>query len=100
MKSTGRFDYYKTVAKEEFFFANLIIIVCSVLAIICGLFLIIYGANNLFYTVMFGCASMVMGMNALKGQMRKNGYGQVFSIISILLLVIAGYFLYMIISVG
>jgi len=98
VKGTGRIDYLKTVAKEEFFLANLIIIVCSVTAIICGLFLMIYGPTDIFYAVMFGCASLVMGMNALKGHVRRNGYGQIFSVMSLVLLVIAGYFVYSLIS--
>lgn len=74
--NTEIFDYFKKISKREYFFLNFINTCLSIIVIIAGVISLINGAGVMLYTIMFGCATIVLMLNAYKFLKRgsKNGW--------------------------
>lgn len=64
--NTEIFDYFKAISKKENFFINFLCTCFSVAIIILGFISLLNGASVMLYTLMFGCATIVLWLNAFK----------------------------------
>lgn len=83
--NTEIFDYLKALSKKDFFFANFFSSVLSVIIIIAGLISVTSGTSILLYTIMFGCATCVLVLNAYKCYKRGSKNGVVFAIAALVM---------------
>ena len=80
--NTELFDYLKTLAKREFFFVSVADLFFSIMILICGTISLLTGATVLLYTVMFACATCILGLNSYKCFRRGSKNGWVFTILA------------------
>ena len=92
--NTEIIDYIKTLAKREFFFVSLADVFFSAVIIICGIISLRTGATTLLYTIMFACATALLGFNSYRCFKRGSKNGLVFALIGVVFLVITGICLY------
>ncbi len=88
--NTEIIDYIRTLTKREFFYVSLADLVFSLVIIICGIISLRTGATTLLYTIMFACASALLGFNSYKGIRRGSKNGWVFAVLCIAFLFITG----------
>lgn len=96
--NTELVDYIKTLSKKEFFLVSLIDMVLSIIVIVCGIISMRTGANTLLYTIMFACATVLLGLNAYKCFKRGSKNGIVFAIMTVLFATITGICVYALIG--
>lgn len=96
--NTELIDYLKTLAKREFFFVSLADIVFSTIIIICGIISLRTGATTLLYTIMFACATTLLGFNSYRCFKRGSKNGWVFAIIGVGFATITGICIYALIG--
>ena len=92
--NTEIFDYLKALSKKEFFIANALSVVLSVVIILAGIISLREGATLSLYTIMYGCATVVLGLNSYKCFKRGSKNGWVFAILCAILLGVTGIALY------
>lgn len=88
--NTEIIDYLKTLSKKEFFFVNIADMFLSVIIIVCGVISLRTGANTLLYTIMFGCATGLLGLNCYKCFKRGSKNGWVFAVATLAFATITG----------
>ena len=96
--NTELIDYLKTLAKREFFFVSLADIVFSSIIIICGIISLRTGATTLLYTIMFACATTLLGFNSYRCFKRGSKNGWVFAVIGVAFAAITGICIYALIG--
>ena len=96
--NTELIDYLKTLTKREFFFVSLADIVFSTIIIICGIISLRTGATTLLYTIMFACATTLLGFNSYRCFKRGSKNGWVFAIIGVGFATITGICIYALIG--
>lgn len=69
--NTEIFDYFKSLAKEEFFLVNFLNTVLGILILILGVLSLRNGASDIYYAIMFASAAVMCGLNSYKGFKRK-----------------------------
>ena len=79
--NTELIDYLKTLAKREFFFVSVTDMILSIVIIVCGTISLATGASTLLYTIIFACATALLGLNAYKCFKRGSKNGWVFAIL-------------------
>ena len=92
--NTEIIDYLKTLAKREFFFVSVADLFFSIMILICGTISLTMGATALLYTMMFACATCILGLNSYKCFKRGSKNGWVFAVLAVAFLgvtVICGY---------
>ena len=96
--NTEIIDYLKTLSKREFFYASLADLVFSITIIICGVISLRTGASTLLYTIMFACATALLGFNSYKCFRRGSKNGWVFAVIGVAFATITGICVYALIG--
>ena len=96
--NTEIIDYIRTLAKKEFFFVNLADLFFSLAIIVCGVFSLRTGSTTLLYTIMFTCATALLGFNSYKCFKRGSKNGWVFAALSIVFAGITGICVYALIG--
>lgn len=92
--NTEIFDYLKALAKKEFYYANFFVSVCSIVIIIAGIYSVVNGASMPTYSIMFGCATLVLAINAYKSIRRHSKSAWFFIIASLCMLGVTSLFAY------
>ena len=96
--NTEIIDYIRTLAKREFFFVSLADVVFSTVIIVCGIISLRTGPTTLLYTIMFACATALMGFNSYRCIKRGSKNGLVFVFIGVIFLGITGICVYALIK--
>lgn len=73
--NTEIFDYFRKLTKKEFFLPNFINICLSIVVIFLGVISLVNEAGVMLFTIMFGCATVVLFLNAYIFVMRKSKVG-------------------------
>ena len=81
--NTELFDYLKTLSKTEYFYVTVTNMLCSIVIIVCGVITLTTGAGTLLYTIMFACATILLGLNSYKCFKRGSKNGWVFAVIGV-----------------
>ena len=81
--NTELFDYLKSLSKTEFFLVSVADLVFSTIIIICGIISLSTGATILLYTIMFACATLLLGFNSYKCFKRGSKNGWVFAAVGV-----------------
>lgn len=84
--NTEIFDYIKELSKKEFFFVNLIDSILGIVIIISSIVSLKTGASILIYTIMFACATLLLGLNSYKCFKRHSKNGWIFAVLSVIFL--------------
>lgn len=92
--NTEIIDYLKTLAKKEFFIVSLADLVFSLTIIVCGVISLRTGATTLLYTIMFACATALLGFNSYKCFKRGSKNGWVFAFVGVCFAGITGICIY------
>ena len=92
--NTELFDYLKTLFKREFFFVSLTEIVLSMVIIICGTISLRTGSTTLLYTIMFTCATALLGLNSYRCFKRGSKNGWVFAVFGVAFAAVTGICMY------
>ena len=92
--NTEIFDYLKTLAKKEFFIVSLADVFFSLVILICGTISLTMGATTLLYTIMFACATAILGLNSYKCFRRGSKNGWAFAILAVMFAAITGICIY------
>ena len=79
--NTELIDYLKTLAKREFFFISVADLFFSIMIIFCATISLRTGATVPLYTMMFACATAILGLNSYKCCKRGSKNGWVFAIL-------------------
>lgn len=96
--NTEIIDYLKTLSKKEFFFVNLADLLFSAVIIVCGVISLNTGASTLLYSIMFACATTLLGLNCYKCFKRGSKNGWVFAALTVVFATITGICLYALIG--
>ena len=96
--NTELIDYIKTLAKREFFFVSVADMFFSFVIIICGTISLVTGASTLLYTIMFTCATALLGLNSYKCFRRGSKNGWVFAALGVGFATITGICIYALIG--
>ena len=81
--NTELLDYLKSLSKTEFFFVSVADLLFSTIIIICGFISLSTGASMLLYTIMFACATALLGCNSYKCFKRGSKNGWVFAAVGV-----------------
>lgn len=98
--NTEIFDYLKTLSKKEYFYINFFNSIFGIIIIVSAIIFFRQGASMLQYAIMFGSATMMLGLNSYKCFKRKSKNGWVFLIMCLVFLAITGLAVYCTITVG
>ena len=96
--NTELFDYLKTLAKREFFLISVADLFFSVMIIICSVISLRTGATVLLYTIMFSCATAILGLNSYKCFKRGSKNGWVFAVFGVAFAAVTGICMYSLIG--
>jgi len=96
--NTELIDYLKTLAKREFFFVSVVDMILSIVIIVCGTISLGMGASTLLYTIMFACATALLGLNSYKCFKRGSKNGIVFAVMGVAFATITGICVYALIG--
>ena len=96
--NTELIEYIKTLAKRELFFVSVTNLILSITIIVCGFISLMMGAGTLLYTIMFSCATAVLGLNSYKCFKRGSKNGWVFATLGVALATITGICVYALIG--
>lgn len=69
--NTEVIDYFKNLAKKEFFFINLANSILGLAVIVLGLIALNEGVTNVTYAFMFGAGAIMLFLNFCKGLKKK-----------------------------
>lgn len=92
--NTEIFDYIRALSKKEFFYVSLADMIFSLTIIVCGIISINTGATTLLYTIMFACATALLGCNSYKCFKRGSKNGWVFAIMGVAFAVVTAICVY------
>lgn len=98
--NTEIFDYLKALSKKEFYYANFFSSACSIIILIAGIISITEGASSMLYTIMFGCASVVLWINAYKCFRRGSKSAWFFALVGLFMCALTAIFIYVLVSNG
>lgn len=96
--NTEIIDYIKTLAKKEFFLVSVADLFFSLTIIVCGVISLRTGSTTLLYTIMFTCATALLGFNSYKCFKRGSKNGVVFAIFGVAFATITGICIYALIG--
>ncbi len=96
--NTELIEYLKTLTKEEFFFVSVADMIFSIVIIICGAISLATGATTFLYTIMFACATALLGFNSYKCFKRGSKNGWVFAVLGVGFATITGICIYALIG--
>ena len=96
--NTELIEYLRTLTKEEFFFVSVADMIFSVVIIICGAISLATGATTLLYTIMFACATALLGLNSYKCFKRGSKNGWVFAVLGVVFATVTGICIYALIG--
>ncbi len=96
--NTELFDYLKTLAKREFFMVSLADMIFSLTIIICSIISLSFGSSALLYTIMFACATAILGFNSYKCFKRGSKNRWVFAVLAAAFAAVTGICLYSLIG--
>ncbi len=96
--NTELIDYLKTLAKREFFFISVADLFFSIMIIFCATISLRTGATVPLYTMMFACATAILGLNSYKCFKRGSKNGWVFAIFGVAFATITGICIYALIG--
>ena len=96
--NTELIEYIKTLSKREFFYVSVANLILSITIIVCGTISLLTGASTLLYSVMFACATAILGLNSYKcfGRGSKNGW--VFAVMGVAFAAVTGICIYALIG--
>ena len=98
--NTELIDYLKTLAKREVFMVSVANMFFSIMILICGTISLTMGATTLLYTIMFACATAILGLNSYKCFRRGSKNGWAFAVLCAGFLAVTGICLYSLINGG
>ena len=78
--NTELIDYLKTLAKREFFLISVADLFFSIMIIISSIVSLRTGGTVILYTIMFACATAILGLNSYKCFKRGSKNGWVFAV--------------------
>lgn len=96
--NTELFDYLKTLAKREFFLISVADMFFSIMILICGTISLTMGATSLLYSIMFACATCILGLNSYKCLKRGSKNGWVFAVLALAFLAVTVICMYSLIT--
>ena len=94
--NTEIFDYFKELAKKEFFVINLIDSILGVVIIVMGITALNDGISELSYAIMFAAGATMFALNTVKGFKRKSKNRFIFLLLAVMFLMVAVMFAAMI----
>ena len=98
MMNTEILDYIKALSKTEFFYIEAADMLFSLTIVICGVISLKTGTTTLLYTIMFACATALLGCNAYKCFRRGSKNGWVFAVLGVVFATVTGMCIYALIG--
>ena len=96
--NTELIDYLKTLAKREFFLISVADLFFSIMIIISSIVSLRTGGTVILYTIMFACATAILGLNSYKCFKRGSKNAWVFAVFCLGFAAVTGICLYSLIG--